>query len=47
MISGMLFSCSNDDDDLNAYLSDSQVYGTGGEDGQTIPPLKQILPINP
>lgn len=35
----MLFSCSNEDDqDLNAYQKDTEIYGTGGEDGQLPPP---------
>ena len=39
LMNGMLFSCSNNDDqDLNAYQKDTEVYGTGGEDGQLPPP---------
>lgn len=39
LMNGMLFSCSNEDDqDLNAYQKETEVYGTGGEDGQLPPP---------
>jgi len=43
LISGMQFSCSNDDDqDLSAYQQDTGNYATGGEDGQL--PLPPPLP---
>ena len=39
LINGMLFSCSNEDDqDLNVYQNETEIYGTGGEDGQLPPP---------
>lgn len=39
IMNGMLFSCSNDDNqDLSAYQQDTELYGTGGEDGQLPPP---------
>jgi len=40
LLNGMLFSCSNEDDqDLNAYQKETEIYGIGGEDGQLLPPL--------
>lgn len=42
-MNGMLFSCSNDDDqNLSLYQQDTEFYGTGGEEGQIPPP-----PIDP
>lgn len=39
LMNGMLFSCSNDDDDnLDTYQQNIELFGTGGEDGQTPPP---------
>lgn len=39
LINGMLFSCSNDDDqDLSLYQQDTEFYGTGGEDDHIPPP---------
>lgn len=39
LMNGMLFSCSNDDDqDLSAYQKGTEMFATGGEDGQTPPP---------
>jgi len=39
LINGMLFSCSNDEDqDLSAYQQNTELYATGGEDGQLPPP---------
>jgi hypothetical protein len=36
---GMLFSCSNDDEqDLIMYMPDSTLYGDGGKEGHTPPP---------
>ncbi len=43
LMNGMLFSCSNDDDqNLSLYQQDTEFYGTGGEEGQIPPP-----PIDP
>jgi len=38
LMNGTLFSCSNDDKDLDAYQQSIELYGTGGEEGQTPPP---------
>ncbi len=39
LMNGVLFSCSNDDNqDLSSYQKETEVYGTGGEDGQLPPP---------
>ena len=47
-MSGMLFSCSNEDEqDLSMYVTDSTLYGTGGEEGQTPPPPTEPAVILP
>ena len=39
LTNGMLFSCSNDDDqDLSTYQKGTEMFATGGDDGQTPPP---------
>lgn len=39
LISGVLFSCSNDEDqDLSVYSENTELFATGGEDEQTPPP---------
>ncbi len=39
LMNGLLFSCSNEDDqDLSSYQKETEVYGTGGEDQQLPPP---------
>lgn len=39
LMNGMLFSCSNDDDqDQSLYQHDKELFGTGGENDQTPPP---------
>lgn len=39
LISGMLFSCSNDaDEDLSYYEQEIEIQNTGGEDGDLNPP---------
>ncbi|NOR27844.1 MAG: hypothetical protein GQ540_04870 [Lutibacter sp.] len=44
LMNGMLFSCSNDDDqDLDAYQQNIELFGTGGED-DVIPPPPPPLP---
>lgn len=44
LMNGMLFSCSNDEkDDLSLYQQDTELYGTGGEEGE-IPPPPPPLP---
>lgn len=45
LISGFLFSCSNDDDqDMSVYSGNTELFGTGGEDEQTPPPPTLIEP---
>lgn len=46
LMNGMLFSCSNDNDqDLSSYVEDVKPLNTGGEDDQTPPPPPP--PTNP
>jgi hypothetical protein len=43
-----LFSCSNDDDqDLEAYRKNVEVFNTGGEDGDVTPPPPTPTPELP
>ena len=44
LMNGMLFSCSNDDQDLDSYQQNIELFGTGGEDGDLDPPPPPILP---
>lgn len=46
LINGMLFSCSNDDDDqnLDTYQNNVELFGTGGEEGITPPPPPPPIP---
>ena len=44
-MNGMLFSCSNDDDqDLDSYQQNIELLGTGGDENQTPPPPPPIIP---
>ena len=43
LMNGMFFSCSNDDDqDLSAYQKGTEMFATGGDDGQIQPPPPPI-----
>ena len=45
LINGMLFSCSNDDDqNLDTYQNNVELFGTGGEEGITPPPPPPPIP---
>jgi len=45
---GMLFSCSNDDnEDLSTYQQDIEVFNTGGEDDDLPPPPPIPTPVLP
>jgi len=44
LMNGMLFSCSNNDDqDLRAYQEGVEMFATGGDEGD-IPPPPPIIP---
>ncbi len=45
LMNGVLFSCSNDEDqDLDAYEPNIELFGTGGEEEETPPPPPPPLP---
>jgi hypothetical protein len=44
LMNGMLFSCSNDDQNLDTYQKNIELYGTGGEEGITPPPPPPPIP---
>jgi len=46
LLNGVLFSCSNDDDqDLSAYQQNIEFFNTGGEDGDITPPPPPPNPV--
>jgi len=48
LMGGMLFSCSNDDnEDLSTYQQDIEVFNTGGEDDDLPPPPPIPTPVLP